>query len=110
MFVAPGNPGVFRPRKELKGFAKASLAPGESTVLEMALGDRAFARWAAPDPALRGLADQLARDAFWTRQPERVDEHGWVMDPGRYELHVARSSADVVHVVPVEVPVGGPLP
>ncbi|MGA2519310.1 MAG: glycoside hydrolase family 3 C-terminal domain-containing protein [Acidimicrobiales bacterium] len=109
VYVAPGSPGAFRPRKELKGFAKASLAPGESTVLEIELGDRAFARWAAPDPALRVLADQLARDAFWTRQPERVDESGWIMDPGPYDLHVGRSSVDIVHVVPVEVPVGGPL-
>jgi hypothetical protein len=25
------------------------------------------------------------------------------VDPGRYELHVGRSSADVAHVVPLEV-------
>ncbi len=109
LYVAPTDPGAFRPPKELKGFAKASLAPGESTVLEIELGDRAFARWATVDPALRRLAAQLARVAFWARQPERVDESGWIMDPGGHELHVGRSSVDIAHVVPVHVPIGGPL-
>ena len=109
VYVAPGDPAAFRPPKELKGFAKAVLGPGESTMVEIELGDRAFARWAAPDPALAGLADRLARDAFWMRQPEGIDEHGWIMDPGPYRLLVGRSSVDIAHVVPVEVPVGGPL-
>ena len=39
LYVAPKDPGAFRPPKELKGFAKASLTPGESTILEIELGD-----------------------------------------------------------------------
>jgi beta-glucosidase len=109
VYVAPARPAVFRPPKELKGFAKVSLAPGESAVVDVDLGERAFARWASPDPALAGLADRLARDAFWMRPPEGMGEHGWVMDPGRYGVLVGRSSADIAHTVVVDVPVGGPL-
>ncbi len=46
---------------------------------------------------------------FWTRQPERVDERGWIMDQGDHRLHVGRSSTDITHVVPVRVTTGGPL-
>ncbi len=109
LYVAPKDPGAFRPPKELKGFAKASLTPGESTILEIELGDRAFARWAVFDPLLSGLAAQLAQVAFWARRPDRVDESGWIMDPGRHELHIGRSSVEIAHVVPVDVPIGGPL-
>jgi hypothetical protein len=28
---------------------------------------------------------------------------GWRIDPGRYELHVGRSSAAIDHVLPVEI-------
>jgi hypothetical protein len=35
--------------------------------------------------------------------PGRRTEGGWRTDPGRYALHVGRSSADVSHVVEVEV-------
>jgi beta-glucosidase len=108
-YVAPDRPGAFRPPKELKGFAKVTLAPGATVVAEIELAERAFARWATSDPNLPGLAERLARDAFWMRQPERVGERGWVMDPGPYRLLVGRSSADIAHVVPVDVPVGGPL-
>jgi beta-glucosidase len=108
IYVAPGDPRAFRPPKELKGFAKTTLAPGESAVLEVRLDDRAFARWAAPDPALVGLVEQLARTAFWTRLPDRVHEQGWIIDPGPYELHIGRSSVDIARVVPVQVPIGGP--
>jgi hypothetical protein len=38
----------------------------------------------------------------------RSDEHrrttgGWRIDPGEYLLHVGRSSADLPHVLPVQV-------
>ncbi len=31
------------------------------------------------------------------------------MDPGAHELHIGRSSVEIAHVVPVHVPIGGPL-
>ncbi len=77
-YVAPPpSPRVTRPPKELKAFAKVQLDPGESTTVELTLDARAFAYW------------------------HPVDEE-WRVDPGTYELHVGRSSADVAHRVSVE--------
>lgn len=36
---------VYRPKRELKGFAKVSLQPGESKTMEFTLDDRSFAVW-----------------------------------------------------------------
>ncbi|MEZ5321765.1 MAG: glycoside hydrolase family 3 C-terminal domain-containing protein [Microthrixaceae bacterium] len=62
---------VARPDKELKGFAKVHLDPGESTTATIRLDRRAFAHW---DPAA----------------------HEWVVEPGDFEIVVARNSADPV--------------
>jgi beta-glucosidase len=76
-YLAPASARLTRPPKELKGFAKVTLDPGESATVTIELDERAFAYW---DPV----------------------EPGWRVDPGTYELHVGRSSADVAHVVSVE--------
>jgi beta-glucosidase len=80
-YVAPPpSSRVTRAPKELKAFIKTQLDPGESTTAELTLDARAFAYW---DPS--------------------AGEHGdWRVDPGTYELHVGRSSADIAHVVSVE--------
>ena len=57
-----------RPVKELAGFAKVTLEPGQSQQVRVALRERAFARW-----------DE--------------DDNGWVVDPGAYDLVVAQSAA-----------------
>ncbi len=111
LYVAPGRPRAFRPPKELKAFAKVALAPGESTEVELELDDRSFARWADPDPALDQLAARLEAQVAWTRPPAGAGERGWVVDPGPYDLHVGRSSADIAHVVSVAVePLVSPPP
>ena len=109
LYVAPGSPRAVRPPKELKAFAKVVLGPGASTVVELRLDGRSFARWADPDPGLAELVPRLRQQVAWTRAPEGAEERGWVVDPGRHELHVGRSSADIAHVVEVEVVRGGPL-
>jgi beta-glucosidase len=77
-YVAPPRPSrVVRPPKELKAFVKVWLDPGEQTIATLTLDERAFAYWDRGEP-------------------------GWRVDPGTYELHVGRSSADVAHVVSVE--------
>ena len=78
LYVARTDGRPERPVKELKGFAKLALDPGEGATASIVLDARSFARW-----------DVEARD--------------WVVDPGRYELHVGRSSDDLEHVVAVEV-------
>ncbi len=82
-YVAPPPGPVTRPDKELKAFAKLSLAAGESGVAQLTLGDRAFAYWETADGVTGG--------------------GGWTLHSGTYELHIGRSSADIRHVVPVEL-------
>lgn len=83
--AAPDTP-VRRPPKALVGWAKLRLSPGERTVARIPLDRRAFTRW-------------------------DVAGHGWVVDPGRYELVVAASASDergrLGHTVP---PTGGTVP
>ena len=45
LYVGDDESTVIRPLRELKGFEKAALAPGESKVLRFALDKRAFAYW-----------------------------------------------------------------
>ena len=45
LYVAPPKNGLYRPAKELKGFAKVSLQPGESRTVRFELNDRSVAVW-----------------------------------------------------------------
>lgn len=45
LYVAPPKNGLYRPAKELKGFAKVALQPGESKTVTFTLDDRSFAVW-----------------------------------------------------------------
>ena len=77
-YVAAPAGSRFRPARELRAFAKVALDPGQSTTVELTLDNRSFASW-----------DTV--------------EHDWVVEPGRYEVHLGRSSADTAHVVAVDV-------
>lgn len=59
-----------RPLKELKGFQKVSLAPGEQTTVQMILPPQAFAFWST------GLRN-------------------WLVEPGDFEILVGASSRDI---------------
>ncbi|MBN1607255.1 MAG: glycoside hydrolase family 3 C-terminal domain-containing protein [Polyangiaceae bacterium] len=61
---------VPRPPKELKGFAKVRLEPGERRRVEMALDRRAFEYYDA-------------------------ERHEWVVEPGEFEILVGASCADM---------------
>lgn len=45
LYVAPKTEGVIRPVRELKGFEKIALQPGESRKVSFTLSKRAFAYW-----------------------------------------------------------------
>jgi len=70
VYVRPLRPKLMRPDKELKGFAKVALEPGESKAVTIELGPRSFAYY---DPGAKG----------------------WRVDAGRYELLVGASSRDI---------------
>jgi beta-glucosidase len=70
VYVAPPSGPVPRPPKELKGYARVSLRPGESREVTIALEPRAFAYW------------DVAQDR-------------WMVQPGTYEILVGAASNDV---------------
>ncbi len=79
VYVRALAPSVYRPDKELQGFAKVHLEPGTSRTVEIALDWRSF--------------------AFYD-----VEEHRWRVEAGDYELVVAHSSVDVHDTVRIDVP------
>ena len=67
---------VERPEKELAEFCTLDLAPGETATARFELPDRAFAHW-------------------------DIVRHGWVAEPGEYEVRVGSSSRHVRSTLPV---------
>lgn len=67
LYVHPENAPVARPEKELKGFAKVKLAPGETHTVTLTLKPQDFAYW-------------------------DVTRHNWTVAPGRYEIRVGGAS------------------
>jgi beta-glucosidase len=101
-YVAPLAPRLVRPPKELKAFAKAWLDAGETQTVRLELGERAFAYWDPGDPDRAALQSRLAESPF-TLEAGDAGDPGWRADPGRYELHIGRSAADIAHVASVEL-------
>ncbi len=91
VYVGCKNGKVFRPLKELKGFAKVHLAPGESRRVTVALDDKAFRYF-------------------------NVKTNAWEVETADYEIYVAASCEDVrlsatVHVEGTQAPLPyGELP
>ena len=71
LYVAPVNPKIVRPVKELKDFAKVALAPGEAATIEFELGPRDFAYW-------------------------DVVTHSWRVDAGEYEIIIGNLTARIL--------------
>jgi len=67
VYVADGHADVPRPPKELKGFARVTLAPGETRRVTVALDRRSFAYY-------------------------DVDRSDWAVAPGVFDILVGRSS------------------
>ncbi|MBN2046523.1 MAG: glycoside hydrolase family 3 C-terminal domain-containing protein [Anaerolineaceae bacterium] len=78
VYVSDQQHDVFRPEKELKGFAKVYLAPGESKQVEISLGLRAFAYY----------------------HPEAQD---WAVQSGEFVIAAGSSSRDLRLSQPVKV-------
>lgn len=110
VYVAPppttntdsGLPSVTRPPKELKGFAKVSLDPGESATVTIALDSRAFAHWNTCDPSWSEMLESYGPKLGQFRLPAVDPEPGWVIAPGTYHIEVGGSSAEITAREPVE--------
>jgi beta-glucosidase len=106
-YVEPPPGPLTRPRRELKGFARLHLEPGETGTARLDLDDRAFAAW---DPGRPERGQLLTRLGEGSVVPAGEDaparEPGWWVEGGTYRVHLARSVADVVSTV--ELSVDGP--
>ncbi len=67
LYVSEPSAPVTRPERELKGFEKVLLAPGERRTVTLKLDARSFSYW-------------------------DVATHGWKMDAGKFMVHVGDSS------------------
>lgn len=109
-YVEPPPGPLLRPRRELKAFAKAHLAPGESTVVRLVLDDRAFAAWDPGRPEREALQSRLGDAAVVPAGEDLpVREAGWWVEEGTYLVHLSRSLADVVTTVEVALTGSRPL-
>lgn len=70
LYIHHKNPRLVRPYKELKGFAKVELQPGETKTVRLKLDSRAFAYY---DPAYST----------------------WITESGEYEILIGASAADI---------------
>jgi beta-glucosidase len=105
-YVAPIAAKVVRPPKELAAFAKVWLDPGQRATVELVLHERSFAYWDPGQPE-RAEISQRASTVPMTGGRGPAPEPGWRVDAGTYELHIGRSSAEIAHVVAVEVVADG---
>jgi beta-glucosidase len=70
VYVGDRHAKVPRPVKELKGFAKLELNPGETRHVQVTLDRRAFSYY-------------------------DVTNHAWTVAPGDFDIYVARSAAEI---------------
>ncbi len=78
LYVSPDGGRTSRPLKELKGFKKVELAPGETKKVTFTLDKRAFAYY-------------------------NVDIHDFFVESGDYSIMVGASSSDIRHTVSLHV-------
>lgn len=71
LYVAAPKGNVVRPVRELKEFAKVSLAPGEEQTVTFHLGKRAFAYW-------------------------NTEIHDWYVEDGVYEIQIGRNAEEMI--------------
>lgn len=100
LYVEPPPSLLHRPVRELKGFAKVHLAPGERTTARIVLNRRAFAYYDPGDQSPPGL--EIGSPVPAGESEKRTDP-GWYVDPGTYTVWTARSSADLVHAAEVHL-------
>jgi len=71
LYVGDCESAVFRPMRELKGFEKVHLLPGETKTVSFTLGKRAFAYW-------------------------NVQLHDWHVESGDFTIAIGKNSREMV--------------
>ncbi len=78
LYVAPPGTHSFRPIRELKGFEKVALAPGQKSTMTFALKRSDFSYY-------------------------RTAKQDWHVEPGLYEIQVGSSSRDILLTTPIHI-------
>jgi hypothetical protein len=103
VYVAPPETTpVFRPRRELKGFARVDLEPGERRRLVIDLDWRSFAYW-TPHDTSAAYHERVLSTPFASTVPGRVAPEGWTVVGGDYRVQVARSVTDIEAELPLRL-------
>lgn len=102
-YVEPPRGRLLRPDRELKGFAKVHLAPGERASVTIRLDGRSFGHWHADEARHGDLLLRLPMPFLAPRSRSTLKPAGWRVEPGTYVLHLGRSSADIAWSQEVEV-------
>ena len=71
LYVAPKGGTIVRPVRELKGFEKIELIPGETKTVQFILDRRAYAYWS-------------------------TEIHDWHVESGEYEIQIGRNVQDIL--------------
>lgn len=85
LYVAPVDSSVIRPVKELKGFEKIYLEPGETKTVTFTLNKRSFAYY-------------------------NIEIHDWYAETGSYKIQIGKSSRDIVCTADIHVEATTKLP
>ncbi len=78
LYIKDRKSSVDRPEKELKGFEKVFLKPGETKTVKLLISKQDF--------------------AFYSEKT-----HGWILEPGLFDLYLAGSSRDIRQVRTVRI-------
>ncbi len=78
LYVAPPKTDLIRPVRELKGFEKVELQPGETKTVSFTLGERSFAYW-------------------------NTVLHDWHVVSGDYDIEICRNAEEVELAVNLQV-------
>lgn len=71
LYVSPKGGTIVRPKRELKGFEKIELAPGETKTVQFILEKRAYAYWS-------------------------TEIHDWHVESGEYEIQIGQNARDIL--------------
>ena len=71
LYVSAGESEIIRPIRELRGFDKISLEPGEEKTVTFTLGKRAFAYW-------------------------NEEIHDWYVSDGAYEIQIGKNAEEML--------------
>lgn len=78
LYICPPGREIIRPIRELKGFEKAELAPGEKKTVEFELSKRAFAHWG-------------------------TEFSDWRVENGEYRIQICENAESVILERPVKI-------